>query len=225
MAKPQPPVVQPGGRNNRQRRVSPPPPSTHYYQAASSLPIFVDPLDIKILLSHFGRYPTFRTRSHSASTPVCKYVAHMPDGADVGFVEANLGGVAGDAGLKSFEGALKMRTARRKEKVRKDERARVRAKGRERENRDVFSASAPATATWRFAGEASVVGEEIMPAQAVPPEAASSAAAFDVSPAARRQPVEEENEWDMNAAWHELEAKSGGGKKRNKLGRGIIASS
>ncbi|KAJ7903768.1 hypothetical protein B0H14DRAFT_3421945 [Mycena olivaceomarginata] len=218
MAKPQPPVVQPGGRNNRQRRVSPPPPSTHYYQAASSLPIFVDPLDIKILLSHFGRYPTFRTRSHSASTRFsegtvneylrkrCKYVAHMPDGADVG-------------------GALKMRTARRKEKVRKDERARVRAKGRERENRDVFSASAPATATWRFAGEASVVGEEIMPAQAVPPEAASSAAAFDVSPAARRQPVEEENEWDMNAAWHELEAKSGGGKKRNKLGRGIIASS
>ncbi|KAJ7885076.1 hypothetical protein B0H14DRAFT_3432022 [Mycena olivaceomarginata] len=221
MAKPQPPVVQPGGRNNRQRRVSPPPPSTHYYQAASSLPIFVDPLDIKILLSHFGSEGTVNEYLRKR----CKYVAHMPDGADVGFVEANLGGVAGDAGLKSFEGALKMRTARRKEKVRKDERARVRAKGRERENRDVFSASAPATATWRFAGEASVVGEEIMPAQAVPPEAASSAAAFDVSPAARRQPVEEENEWDMNAAWHELEAKSGGGKKRNKLGRGIIASS
>ncbi|KAJ7737400.1 hypothetical protein B0H14DRAFT_3611791 [Mycena olivaceomarginata] len=206
MAKPQPPVVQPGGRNNRQRRVSPPPPSTHYYQAASSLPIFVDPLDIKILLSHFGTEGTVNDYLRKR----CKYVVHMPDGADVGFVEADLGGVAGDAGLKSFEGALKMRAARRKEK---------------RENRDVFSASAPATATWRFAGEVSVVGEEIMSAQAVPPEAASSAAAFDVSPAARRQPAEEENEWDMNAAWHELEAKSGGGKKRNKLGRGIIASS
>jgi hypothetical protein len=37
--------------------------------------------------------------------------------------------------------------------------------------------------------------------------------------------MEEEDVWDMDAAaWHELEAKSGGGKKRNKLGRGIIVS-
>jgi hypothetical protein len=44
-------------------------------------------------------------------------------------------------------------------------------------------------------------------------------------PAARRQPAEEEDKWDMDAVWHELKAKSGGGKKRNKLGREIIASS
>jgi hypothetical protein len=49
----------------------------------------------------------------------CKYLAHMPDGADVGFVEADLGGVVGDVGIKSFEDALKMRAARRKERVRK----------------------------------------------------------------------------------------------------------
>ncbi|KAJ7837391.1 hypothetical protein B0H14DRAFT_3870472 [Mycena olivaceomarginata] len=245
---PEPPAVQPGGRNNRQRRnVNPPPPSTstyYYYQAASGLPIFLHPLDIKILLAHFSAYPAFpdaitlRVDALSEGTvnddlrKRCKYLAHMPDGADVVFVEADLGGVVGGAGLRSFEGALKMRAARRKEKVRKDERARVRAEERERESRDAFSAPAAAAATWRFAGEAPVVGEEIMPAQAVPPEAAggawgarSFAAALHSTaattsggqPAARRPPAEEEDEWDMDAAWHELEAKSGGGKKRNKL--------
>jgi hypothetical protein len=62
-----------------------------------------------------------------------------------------------------------MRAARYKEKVRKDKCEHVCAEGREHENRDVFSASAPATATWHFVGEAPAVGEEIMPAQAVLP--------------------------------------------------------
>jgi hypothetical protein len=57
MAKPEPPVVQPGGRNNRRRRnVNP---STSTYYSASGLPIFLHPLDIKILLSHFSTYPAF----------------------------------------------------------------------------------------------------------------------------------------------------------------------
>jgi hypothetical protein len=109
MAKPQPPVVQPGGRNNRQRRVSPPPPSTHYYQAASSLPIFVDPLDIKI--SHVPDAITLRVDAFSEGTvneylrKRCKYVAHMPDGADVGFVEALRGRAEDARGAAQGEGA------------------------------------------------------------------------------------------------------------------------
>jgi hypothetical protein len=240
--------------NPRQRRnVNPPPPSTsayYYYQAASGLPIFLHPLDIKILLAHFSSYSAFpdaiavRVDAFSEGTvnddlrKRCKYLAHMPDGADVVFVEADLTSVVGglEGGLKNFEGALKMRAARRKEKGRKDERARVRAEERERENRDVFAASAQATATWRFAGagESPVLDEVILPAQPAPEGpsggawgARSFAAALHSAPttsqgrsgqpAARRQEAEEQDEWDMDSAWHELEAKSGGGKKRNKL--------
>ncbi|KAJ7665097.1 hypothetical protein DFH06DRAFT_1390456 [Mycena polygramma] len=247
-APPTPSTPEPRTVNPRQRRnVNPPPPSTstyYYYQAASGLPIFLHPLDIKILLAHFGGYPAFpdaitiRVDACGEGTvnddlrKRCKYLAHMPDGADVVFVEADLADVVGglEGGLKNFEGALKMRAARRKEKGRKDERARVRAEEREREKeRDVFAVSAPA-ATWRFTGDSPVLDEVILPAQ--PAEAAPSgawgarsfaAAANSVpttsggQPAPRRQEPEEEDEWDMDAAWHELEARSsgGGGKKRN----------
>ncbi|KAJ7242586.1 hypothetical protein B0H12DRAFT_1326019 [Mycena haematopus] len=218
----------------KRRNVNPPPPSTsayYYYQAASGLPIFLHPLDIKILLAHFSSYAAFpdaiavRVDAVSEGTvnddlrKRCKYLAHMPDGADVVFIEADLAGVVGVGGLKNFEGALKMRAARRKEKGRKDERARG------DRCRDV-----------RFAGESPVLDEVILPAQPGPPEgpsggawgARSFAAALHSAPttsqgrggqpAARRADAEEEDEWDMDAAWHELEAKGGGGgKKRNKL--------
>jgi hypothetical protein len=255
---PEPPVQSgppTGSRNNpRQRRnVNPPPPSTstyYYYQAASGLPIFLHPLDIKILLSHFSSYPAFpdvitiRVDAFSEGTvnddlrKRCKYLAHMPDGADVVFIEADLTDVVGgpEGGLKNFEGALKMRAARRKEKGRKDERARVRAEEREREkDRDVFSVPAPAT-TWRFTGESPVLDEVIMPAQpaAEAPSGAWGARSFAAAlhsapttsqgrggqPASRRQEPEEEDEWDTDAAWHELESRSGGGggkKRNNKL--------
>lgn len=139
----------PQGRNHlRQRRnLNPPPPSTstyYYYQAASGLPLFLHPLDIKILLSHFSDYSAFpdaitvRVESFAESTvnddlrKRCKYLAHLPEGADVVFIETDLEGVVGAEGLKNFEGPLKMRALRRKEKGRKDDRAKARAEDREK---------------------------------------------------------------------------------------------
>ncbi|KAF9556400.1 hypothetical protein CPC08DRAFT_711230 [Agrocybe pediades] len=144
-------VAHPPSRNQpRQRKnLNPPPPSTstyYYYQAASGLPLFLHPLDIRILLSHFHSYSAFpdaitvRVESVSEGTvdddlrKRCKYLAHMPEGADVVFVEADLEGVVGAEGLKNFEGPLRMRTSRRKEKGRKEDRARLRAEEKEREN-------------------------------------------------------------------------------------------
>lgn len=136
------------GRNPRQRRnVNPPPPTSsyYYYQAASGMPVFLHPLDIKILLSHFHNYPAFpnsitvRVESHTESTvnedlrKRCKYLSHLPEGADVVFVEADLEGVVGQDGLKQFERALSLRRAKRKERVRKDDKARSRAEEREKE--------------------------------------------------------------------------------------------
>ncbi|KAF9032279.1 hypothetical protein BDZ89DRAFT_1037129 [Hymenopellis radicata] len=69
-----------------------------------------------------------------------KCLAHMPEGANV--IEADLKSVVGKEGLKNFEGPLKMRTSRRKEKGKKDDRARIRAEERrERERRLVNTAS------------------------------------------------------------------------------------
>ena len=130
------------------KNLNPPPPSTsayYFYQAASGLPIFLHPLDIKILSSHFGAYAAFPdsivVRVEAASEGSvdadlrrrCKYLSHIPEGADVVFVEADLEGVVGAEGLRAFEGAIKARRARRREKGRRDEKARVRAEERERE--------------------------------------------------------------------------------------------
>ena len=153
----------PQGRNQlRQRRnLNPPPPSTstyYYYQAASGLPLFLHPLDIKILLSHFSDYSAFpdtitiRVESFAEGTvnddlrKRCKYLAYLPEGADVVFIEADLEGVVGAEGLKNFEGPLKMRISRRKEKGRKDDRAKARAEDREKTSNSWTAAATAATA-------------------------------------------------------------------------------
>jgi len=142
------PSPTPTSRGPKLRKNLNPPPSTsayYYYQASSGLPIFLHPLDIKILSSHFGAYAAFPdsivVRVEAASEGSvdadlrrrCKYLSHIPEGADVVFIEADIEGVVGAEGLRTFEGAIKARRARRREKGRRDEKARVRAEGRERE--------------------------------------------------------------------------------------------
>lgn len=245
----------PPNRNPRQRRnLNPPPPSTstyYYYQAASGLPLFLHPLDIKILFSHFNSYASFpdtiiiRVEAFSEGTvnddlrKRCKYLAHMPEGADVVFVEADLEGVVGQEGLKNFEQALKMRRGRRKEKGRKDDKAKARAEEKERTN---------VNHSWGGVGHIVVpppppLERDISPVQEIsppPPSQAENAApvsgawgvrsfasalhsstqghpAVGQQRATRRGPRPEEggDEWDMDAAWHELEQRSGGRQKRS----------
>jgi len=239
------------GRNPRQRRnVNPPPPSTqtyYYYQAASGLPIFLHPLDIKILLSHFNSYPAFpdditvRVEAHSEGTvnddlrKRWKYLAHFPEGADVVFIEADLEGVVGAGGLTNFEGALKQRRARRKEKGKKDDKAKARAEEREKEKltrtlghntptSQAYVESPVSLADFPSGPEESVVSSP--PVNAPTPSGAwgnrSFASALH-SPATsnqrpRQQPsrVNEDDEYDFDAAWHELEQMSNRGGKHRK---------
>lgn len=248
-------------RGPRQRRnLNPPPPSTstyYYYQAASGMPIFLHPLDIRILFSHFNSYAAFpdsitvRVESYAETTvnddlrKRCKYLAHLPEGADVVFVEADLEGVVGAEGLKSFEGPLKMRRARRKEKGRKDDKARARAEEREKEKLAQTNVNAHS-----WAG--SEVNHVVLPQLDRPstpaidefpePPAPSTeqqqrqqqqlsgvwgarsfaSAAQGRLPGQQQNPVRrdrerEEDEYDLDAAFHELEQRSGrgGGKRRN----------
>jgi hypothetical protein len=242
-------------RNPRQRRnLNPPPPSTqtyYYYQSASGLPIFLHPLDIKILFSHFNSYASFpdaieiRVESFAEGTvnddlrKRCKYLAHMPEGADVVFIEADLEGVVGQEGLKNFEVALKTRRARRKEKGRKDDRAKARAEERDKE-RDRTTAST--TLAWSNVLPLHALDRTVSPVEVEeihvsegPPQphptgawgARSFASAAHAAPSqalnrmvsGQRPTVNEDDEYDMDAAWHELEQRSSGGRRKrsNKL--------
>jgi hypothetical protein len=229
----------------RQRRnVNPPPPSTstyYYYQAASGLPLFLHPLDIKILLSQFHSYPSFpntitiRVESFAEGTvnddlrKRCKYLGHMPEGADVVFIEADLEGVVGSQGLKNFEGALKMRTSRRREKGRKDDRARARAEDREREKEKtnlswngVVSSPSPFVVLDSVDDFTSEPDEPVrVPSQPQTPGAwgarSFASALHSSSPHSggrQRTPRQEIDDWDVDDAWHELERNAGGRKKR-----------
>jgi hypothetical protein len=274
-------------RDRRQRRnINPPPPSTstyYYYQAASGAPIFLHPLDIRILLAHFHDYASFpdtitvrvdAVAEGSVNDDLrkrCKYLAHVPESADVVFVEADLLGVVGTEGLKNFEGLLKTRSSKRKEKERKDERARVRAEEREKEKvvRPMQSQTQPSVnldAYWSpipdfrpdtpeppLASPVLVTTQSQLSSAPTPAPVAgawgqrSFASALhtgSVSPApAARVSVRgggsqartfalrdaAEDEWEMDAAWHELErgvgdrGKGGGGKKKGKGGKLVLS--
>lgn len=247
-------------RNGRQKRnLNPPPPSTqtyYYYQSASGLPIFLHPLDIKILFAHFHSYASFpdainvRVEAFSEGSvnddlrKRCKYLAHMPEGADVVFVEADLEGVVGEEGLRNFEGHLKSRRARRKEKERKDDKAKFRAEEREREKiasamgvrGDEWGGFAPAVVPSLIEMDRAPTPIEevaIPERRASPPQvsgawgarsfasAAHAASSGRAGPAGtqranRRDEIRvDDEEWD--AAWHDLESRSTGRKKKSKL--------
>lgn len=250
------------------RNVNPPPPTTstyYYYQAASGLPLFLHPLDIRILHSHFNEYASFPDtidiciEAFSEGTvnddlrKRCKYLAHLPEGADVVFIEADLENVVGAEGLKNFEGPLKIRNSRRKDKERKDDRARTRAEERERDKERlwtrsaVYSSSLPFGAAQEIANEAfqrfviddsppngDRSGEGVVFETSQQPQPAtitgawgnrSFASALHAAPPPRpsiptsRTPARaEEEDWDVEGAWHELEQRNSGRKKRsNKL--------
>ena len=133
---------------NKRNNLNPPPHSSssyYYYQAASGANIFLHPLDIRILLAHFGSYATFPdniaplVESASESTVDddirrrCKYLGHLPEGADVVFVEVDLESVVGEESLKPFENLLKTRRLRHKERAKRDDKAKLRAEERERD--------------------------------------------------------------------------------------------
>ncbi|KAF5392528.1 hypothetical protein D9757_002315 [Collybiopsis confluens] len=247
------PTTIPSATNQRsstkqRRNINPPPPSTstyYYYQAASGLPLYLHPIDIRILLSHFGEYAlfpdniSFRVDAFSEGSvnddlrKRCKYLAHLPEGADVVFVEANLEEVVGAEGLKNFENALKMRKARRKEKGRKDERAKFRAEERERERR-VHEAQV----SWGIPIEQEMIAPPEPVAVIQPPPASqqvsgawgqgSFASALrstsSRSNASMQSPAsgDDADEWEMDIAWHELEQQSSGTGRKKRANKLVI---
>ncbi|KZS96198.1 hypothetical protein SISNIDRAFT_483583 [Sistotremastrum niveocremeum HHB9708] len=253
-----PPAKQGGARPSKHRRnLNPPPPSTstyYFYQASNGMPIFLHPLDIRILLAHFSSYSAFPTdivvhvESFTESTvnedlrKRCKYLAHLAEGADVLFVEADLQNVVSKETLQSFEGALKSRRAKRKEKDRKEERARIRAEERDREKereagaiRDFDSLNLVPVLQDFASGDAddAPVSNSVPPSR--PLEGAwgnrsfASAANSGASPSSTQPRLANiaaarEEELAIDIAWHELEQRqqTTRGQKKGRKGRLVI---
>ena len=51
----------------------------------------------------------------------CKYLAHMPESADVVFVEADLSSVVGEETIRAFDAPLRARRAKRRERGKKED--------------------------------------------------------------------------------------------------------
>jgi len=247
-------------RNNpRQRRnINPPPPSTstyYYYQAASGLPIFLHPLDIRILVAHFNGYASFpdsilvRVEGTSESTvnddlrKRCKYLSHLPEGTDVIFIEADLEGVVGVEGLKNFEGPLKTRANKRKEKARKDDRAKARAEERMKEEEmralarfthtpvfprpEISPADFVSLSNSSDNGGGSSSERGVSPSSSPPTQSGAwgqrsfASALHSASPArsgsgASTRRLTAEQEWEAEQVWQDLEQQTlvGGGRKK-----------
>lgn len=259
----QPPPMQRGPKTRRNVNPAPPPSASSYffYQAANGAPLFLHPLDSKILLSHFKtfadapdeiEFPS-TTVSYTASTindevrKRYKYLSHLPEGADVTFIETGweLEAIVGPEGLKPFEGALKMRQGKREQKEKKEERARQRAEERDRDaalqalstwvprstrDRSQSRSPSPPPATtstpdptpgaWGNRSFASAIRTTSNPSQQ--------------SPSRRRDREREEDlEWEsaIDAAWRDLEisqrdrgSRNAGGKKKGGKKLVILSS-
>lgn len=138
-------------RGKPRRNLNPPAPSDtsyYFYQAASGQQIYLHPLDIRILKAHYGSYSSFPDtltlpiEGHEDSTMTdelrrkCRYLSHLPTACDVVFVEADLEALVGPKGLEMFAPALKQRRNKRKEKTRKEDKAKLKSEQKEREAMD-----------------------------------------------------------------------------------------
>lgn len=113
----------------------PPAPSYYFYQSSLGANVFLHPLDIRMLLAHYGSYNlfpssmTFETTGYDPGTinddlrKRCKYLSHLPLGSEIVFVETNLAELVSSTILAQFEQPLKARRQKRRDKVRKEDRA------------------------------------------------------------------------------------------------------
>lgn len=136
-------------RNNRHRaNINPPAPNDatyYFYQAASGQHIYLHPLDIKILKSYYDSYSSFPESIRVQIDGVeegsmnddlrkrCRYLSHLPSGCDITFIESDLSSIMPSSALAPYAQALKKRSGKRRDKARKDDRAKIKAEQAEKE--------------------------------------------------------------------------------------------
>ncbi|WVQ84156.1 hypothetical protein IAT38_006303 [Cryptococcus sp. DSM 104549] len=133
----------------------PPGQSYYFYQSSLGANVFLHPLDIRILLAHYQSYSLFPSSLAFTATGYdpgtineelrkrCKYLSHLPLGTEVVFVEADLLPLVGAAGLAAFEQPLKARRAKRRERTKKEDKAKIKWEKAERDKLPVGVRSVP----------------------------------------------------------------------------------
>ncbi|KAN0064827.1 hypothetical protein ACQY0O_001884 [Thecaphora frezii] len=129
---------------HQRKNVNPPAPSSSsylFFQAASGQNIFLHPLDIKIVLSHYGSYAALprdllikvqgadEGSMNDELRRRCKYLSHIPMATDVVFVEVDWEAMdlIKKPTLRPYEQALRQRKAKRRDKQRREDRAKIKA--------------------------------------------------------------------------------------------------
>jgi hypothetical protein len=118
------------------------PPVYHYYQAL--LHYYLSPLDIRILREAFGNFATFPAtilpRVERVSTghviddelrKRTKYLAHLPYGCEVSFLECDWTDTVAPEVLEKFQPEIERRRKRNEEKETREEKARINAEKEE----------------------------------------------------------------------------------------------
>ncbi|RUS13564.1 hypothetical protein BC937DRAFT_95125, partial [Endogone sp. FLAS-F59071] len=131
-----------------------------FFQAADGQHVYLHPLDIKVMKHEFGSYERFPEHicvevlgvEESTLTEDlrkrCKYLSHLPLSCDVTFVETDLKEVVSEATLSVFADELRQRLNRRKEKARRDDKARLAAEAKERSDHELARNGGRPTSTW-----------------------------------------------------------------------------
>lgn len=135
-------------------------PAQCFYQSSLGAHVYLNPLDMRILLTHFGTYDalpshiSFPTTGYDSATVTedlrkrTKFLSHLPIGTEVVFVEANLAGIVSSEVLSRFEQPLKTRRDKRRARTRREDKEKRRWEEAERAKRPpevhvVHSAFAP----------------------------------------------------------------------------------
>ncbi|MCO5613931.1 hypothetical protein L7F22_068211 [Adiantum nelumboides] len=144
------------------KNLNPPAPSSSsffFYQVSSGQNIFLHPLDIKVLLSAHGSYSAFPATlqvcvqgadegsMNEEMRKRCKYLTHLSKGADIVFIEVDWEKMLRDAEanneqtpisrsvLRMYDQALRQRRNKRRDRERREDRAKLRSEEQERASR------------------------------------------------------------------------------------------
>ncbi|GEM12620.1 zinc finger, RING-type protein [Rhodotorula toruloides] len=184
------PLSPPRSRPHQRRNVlAPPPPEEdpayYFYQAATGQPIFLQPLDIRILKSHFGTYQSMPNEievivegadegsMNDELRRRCKWLSHLPIASDVVFVEADLGALVPRKALEPYSTALKQRRQKRRNKARKEDRAKAESELKAAESLTVFESTYAFGARPAFGPPSSSSWDDVSASFPAPPLASS----------------------------------------------------
>ncbi len=196
----------------------------YFYRARNAAHFYLSPLDIRILRTAFGSYATFPSTllvhverisgghivDHDLRKRV-KYLAHLPAGCEVAFLECDWSDVVKPEILKSFHDEIEKRRKRNAEKQIREERDRIRA---ERESERLLAVRAPKDAPRREAWtEADFVSLEPDPSSLVEPGSVGSTISLGSTPpktiwgtpaiASLVEPTTEEEHEEEESGWLE----------------------